>query len=93
MMATAKTRCIYVFTFETFEHLSIELSPMGAWQAYLLSIAKTLLPFSGGLYYTKRKFVFTNDQLRDIGAFFGLKEIPELEKFDNDIAPAVTSRR
>lgn len=28
-----------------------------------------------------------------IYAFFGLKEIPELEKFDNDIAPAGTSRR
>ena len=34
--------------------------------AYLLSIGKTLLPFSGGLYYTKRELVFCHDQLEKI---------------------------
>lgn len=77
------------FTYEMFEHLAIEHSPMGAWQAYLLCIAKTLLPFSGISYYTKRKLIFSNDQLRDIRPLFR-KKIPELEKFENDVAPSVT---
>ena len=58
--------CYLRFTFDFFNHLSIEPTAMGAWQAYLLSIGKTLLPFSGGLYYTKRELVFCHDQLEKI---------------------------
>ena len=78
------------FTFEMFEHLSIESSPMGAWQTYLLCIAKTLLPFSGHLYYTKRKLIMTNDQLRNISTYCEIENISELEKHENDVAPSVT---
>ena len=58
--------CYLRFTFDLFNHITIDPTPMGAWQAYLLSIAKTLLPFSGGLYYTKRKLIFAYEQLKDI---------------------------
>ena len=78
------------FTFEMFEHLHIEPSLMGAWQAYLLCISKTLLPFSGILYYTKRKLIMSNDQLRDIRPLLRLKIIPELENLEVDVAPSVT---
>ena len=58
--------CYLRFTFDFFNHLYVEPTVMGAWQAYLLSIGKTLLPFSGGLYYTKRELVFCHDQLEKI---------------------------
>ena len=58
--------CYLRFTFDLFNHITIDPTPMGAWQAYLLSIAKTLLPFSGGLYYTKRKLIFAYEQLKNI---------------------------
>jgi hypothetical protein len=60
------TMCYLRFTFDFFNHLYVEPTIMGAWQAYLLSIAKTLLPFSGGLYYTKRELIFSQDQLKEI---------------------------
>ena len=58
--------CYLRFTFDFFNHLYVEPTVMGAWQAYLLSIGKTLLPFSGGLYYTKRELIFCHDQLEKI---------------------------
>ena len=58
--------CYLRFTFDFFNLLYVEPTVMGAWQAYLLSIGKTLLPFSGGLYYTKRELVFCHDQLEKI---------------------------
>lgn len=90
--------CYLRFTFDFFNHLTIEPTAMGAWQAYLLSIAKTLLPFSGGLYYTKRKLVFSHDQLRKIeiidweelkrGDLDCIKH-PELEDLTVNISPFV----
>ncbi len=81
------------FTFDVFNHLSVEPTAMGAWQAYLLSIAKTLLPFSGGLYYTKRELIFSKEQLsnpitipRHISF---LRGISELKEFRYDVAPSV----
>ena len=52
-------------TFGIFKHISVKATPMGAWQAYLLCISKAILPFSGTLYYTKRKLIFTDKQLKD----------------------------
>lgn len=81
--------CYLRFTFDFFNHLFIEPTAMGAWQTYLLSIAKTLLPFSGGLYYTKRKLIFTHDQLKDIFLLSHWERIPELVNFKADVSPSV----
>ena len=49
-----------------FEHLSIEKSELGAWQAYLLSVSSTMLPAEWhGLYYT-RFFVFSKEDIKKI---------------------------
>lgn len=81
--------CYLRFTFDFFNHLSIEPTAMGAWQAYLLSIAKTLLPFSGGLYYTKRKLIFSHEQLKDIFLLFHWERMPELINLKADVSPSV----
>ena len=77
------------FTFDFFNHLSIKPTAMGFWQAYLLSIGKTLLPFSGRLYYSKRKLIFTHEQLKNISLSFQPKRIPELLNLDADLSPSV----
>jgi hypothetical protein len=77
--------CYLRFTFDFFNHLSIKPTTMGAWQAYLLSIAKTLLPFSGGLYYTKRKLIFSHEQLRDIFLLSHWERMPELANLKADV--------
>ena len=81
--------CYLRFTFDFFNHLSIKPTTMGAWQAYLLSIAKTLLPFSGGLYYTKRKLIFSHEQLRDIFLLSHWERMPELANLKADVSPSV----
>lgn len=58
--------CHLRFTFDFLNHLIVDYSEMGAWQAYLLSIAKTILPFSGVTYYTKRRLIFEHDQLKRV---------------------------
>ena len=78
-----------LFTFDLFNHLCIEPSAMGAWQAYLLCISKTLLPFSDFLYYTKRKLILSNEQLRLIRTFPQIKGIPELMNLNKDVSPSV----
>lgn len=77
------------FTFEMFNHLTIEPSAMGAWQAYLLCISKTLLPFSGDLYYTKRDLILDCDQLRKATRMWMLlsKKLLEVKE---DISPHVS---
>lgn len=84
--------CYLRFTFDFFNHLSIEPTAMGAWQAYLLSIAKTLLPFSGGLYYTKRELIFSHEQLKDISLLFHWERIPELVNLKADVSPSIQIR-
>lgn len=81
--------CYLRFTFDFFNHLSIEPTAMGAWQAYLLSIAKTLLPFSGGLYYTKREMIFTNEQVKDIRLSFKKERTIELMNLKVDVSPSI----
>lgn len=81
--------CYLRFTFDVFNHLSIEPTAMGFWQAYLLSIGKTLLPFSGELYYSKRKLIFTHEQLKDISLSSQLKRTPELVNIDAEVSPSV----
>ena len=82
--------CYLRFTFDFFNHLSIDPTPMGAWQAYLLSIAKTLLPFSGRLYYTKRKLIFSHEQLKEINfvEWKGYKNA-DMVNLNEDVSPSV----
>jgi hypothetical protein len=77
------------FIFDIFNHLTIDKTAMGAWQAYLLSIAKTVLPFSGMLYYTKRELIFSHDQIKDKYHWLDLKRKPLLKDFDKDVSPWV----
>ncbi|MBP5713858.1 MAG: hypothetical protein J6X07_04065 [Prevotella sp.] len=79
------------FTFEMFLHLNIENSIKGAWQTYLLCISKTLLPFSGSLYYTKRLLIFTNDQLPEIWVESKDSIDDKLERlnYKGDVSPSV----
>lgn len=81
-------------TFELFQHLTIDATPMGAWQAYLLCISKTVLPFSGSLYYTKRQLIFTNDQLPEIWVECDDSIDDKLErvKFDEDLSPTIIAK-
>ena len=76
------------FTFEMFLHLSIDPTPMGAWQAYLLSVSKTVLPFSGITYYTKRLLIFQREQLKDIRSL-GFKKIEGLNNLETDLFPKI----
>ena len=82
--------CYIRFTFEMFNHLNVDPTPMGAWQTYLLCISKTVLPFSGGLFYTKRQLVFIREHLSKVGSFWSIIEIPELLNLKEDVSPSVT---
>ncbi len=54
--------------FSMWEHLDIEQSPMGAWQARLLGFAISWMPLQGlGDYYRKR-FIFSANDLRSAGS-------------------------
>lgn len=77
------------FTFEMFLHLSIDPTPMGVWQAYLLCISKTVLPFSGILYYTKRELIFQREQFKYIH-FLEVQEIESLYNLETDLSPKVS---
>ncbi len=81
--------CYLRFTFDFFNHLTIDTTAMGFWQVYLLSIGKTLLPFSGQLYYTKRKLILAHEQLKNISLPFQPERIPELMNLDTDVSPSV----
>ena len=77
------------YTFDLFNHLSIKQSDMGAWQAYLISISKTLLPFTSRVYYTKRQLIFSHEQLNDIDLLFDEERTPELTNLDTDVSPSI----
>ena len=81
-------------TFEMFNHLTIDATPMGAWQFYLLCISRALLPFSGSLYYTKRQLIFTNDQLPEIWVECedSIDDKLERVKYDGDLSPSIIAK-
>lgn len=72
------------------DHLLVQKNEMGAWQAYLYSIAVTMLPvFWHGGYYV-RKYVFTHSELKDIGIIFmNCIEDPVLYGIKDKISPEV----
>ena len=75
--------------FKIFDHLLVESSEMGAWQAYLLSVAMTMLPtwWHGG--YFRRKYIFQIEDLWNHGqkiSLFG----PRFEQNEEyEVAPQV----
>lgn len=53
---------MYDETYNIFNHLIIEPTFMGAWQAYLMSIATHFLPTAWHGGYSRRKMVFSSDE-------------------------------
>jgi len=55
---------------EVFQHISVDATPLGAWQALLCVFAPTILPtiWHGG--YIKRTLVFSKDELKHIRTSF-----------------------
>lgn len=49
--------------FEIFNHLTVEKTEMGAWQAFLLSIALSQLPCCWHGAYRKRDLIFSNEDI------------------------------
>lgn len=49
--------------FEIFKHLAVEKTGMGAWQAYLLSIALSQLPCYRHAAYRKKDLIFSNEDI------------------------------
>lgn len=55
--------------YEVFKHLRFEDSPMGAWQAYLLSQLWHYLPLWWHANYSKRRYVYSKEDLADITSY------------------------
>ena len=72
------------------DHIFVQNTEMGAWQAYLYSIATTLLPvyWHGG--YIMRKYVFTHDDLSTIFVDVNSEALLKLQDFHDRVSPAVT---
>lgn len=58
--------------YDIFEHLIVEKSERGVWQAYLLSKATTLLPITWHGAYLSRQFIFNMDDLKNLNKTFSL---------------------
>ena len=75
--------------FKIFDHLLVESSEMGAWQAYLLSVAMTMLPTTWHGAYFDRKYIFQIEDLWNHGqkiSLFG----PRFEQNEEyEVAPQV----
>lgn len=71
-----------------FEDLEVNASAMGAWQAYLYSIAPTVMPvfWHGG--YISRDFIFSMTDLDDIAQKTRIKDLLESVK-ELEIMPSV----
>ena len=75
--------------YNVFNHLLIEPSPMGAWQAYLMLIATHFLPTAWHGGYSKRSMIFTNDEyLKRINRVTYKK--PKVIRNFEDLSPSVT---
>ncbi len=72
--------------FEIFQHINVEKSPMGAWQAYLLSEATALLPCIWHGAYGSRKFIFSKE---DITSWLFLKDVKRND-VDENFAPQIS---
>lgn len=80
--------------FQIFEHLSVERSEMGAWQAYLLSIALSQLPTWWHGAYRSDDLIFSNEDIRIrrlsfIYKIFGNKQELVLTRPEEELLPEV----
>lgn len=74
--------------FNVFNHVKVESSEMGAWQAYLLSVATHFLPTCGHGAYSKWTFMPSYEQLKakiDRITFRKPQNVPVFE----DLSPSV----
>ena len=71
------------------EHIIVQATEMGAWQAYLYSIATTLLPvfWHGG--YIMRKYIFAHDDLPTIFVDARSGALLKLRDFYGRVSPEV----
>lgn len=73
--------------YELFNHLNVQHSKMGAWQAYLLSEATSLLPTIWHGAYGSKKFIFYKEDLRSFSLTFGKDNIQNIQ---DNLLPYVT---
>ena len=78
-------RLYHKYTYELFNHLIIERSLMGAWQAYLLSISNRLPPCP-----TDTGPLFDTEQLHGISLFLKASGRPEPMITTDDLLPSVS---
>lgn len=71
-------------SYEIFAHLIVKKTDTGAWQAYLLSIASTLLPAFWHGQYNNRKYLFSEEDVESIPPFFHNFPIPDLSDFKDE---------
>lgn len=80
-------------SYEVFYHMSIEMSEMGAWQAYLLSISPTMLPAVWHGLYNSRRYLYTQEDVVAMGPilhFFPLKR--KMIDIKSDLSPKIWIR-
>lgn len=75
--------------FKIFDHLLVESSEMGAWQAYLLSVAMTMLPTTWHGAYFDRKYIFQTVDLWNHGQKISLFGPRFEQNEDYEVAPQV----
>ena len=75
--------------YKIFEHLNVETTAMGAWQAFLLSIAVSQLPTSWHGGYRKKKIIFSKENLEICLSLFKRIDFSSVN-FDDDLKPRVS---
>lgn len=80
---------MYDDIYDVFNHLKIDFSEMGAWQAYLLSRATHFLPIYWHGGYSRRSLVLSKDDIKDVPAFdFKLLRTVEVSTNQN-VSPSI----
>lgn len=69
----------YKTNLSLFRRIKAECTPMGAWQIYLLHTADTILPLFWHAGYNRRKYIFSNDDLKNIRGFHGNKQFKNVD--------------
>lgn len=80
---------LYDEPYNIFNHLTIEPTEKGAWQAYLMSIATHFLPTYGHGGYSRRKMVFSYEELRANKYELLLHVMPNAIPDFGDLSPSV----
>ena len=63
----------------SFERIKVQPSAMGAWQIYLLKTSNTVLPLFWHGLYDRRKYIFSNENLKNIIGIRGEKLFKNLD--------------